>query len=660
MSIADNPGKRERSLSFAYSLAEMGVPVFCAQLDAKGNPKTIKAYGRRGDRRWKGWDKTRPGEQSFRNLRGYRDGDAVCAVGGVVLDWLDWDPRSDPDRKGWEWLKSALDGVKIVTRSRTPSGGWHAGIPSLDLPKGKIGPGVDYQAGLADGASRGFVFIPPTRRISKADGVVRGYEAEVCGKPSSRNLDGLRAAIETAQATYRIRRSSGRRLKTSELWDICLRARKGEQRDALLAIILEWQRQGLDKFIIFNLFVQLASEMPCYDPADPWAPKEDPERYFHELLKPGVYPDAKPGEADGFSLNVSAGDEYISAADIAEEEVTWLNEPFLPFGCIVIMDGDPGQGKSVITAGMVARVSIGKPALPFGNTMINESISCGMIGAEDDIGQAVIGRLRAAGYDGNRNVWFMKLRRDGNGKIEILTFPHGTERVREFIVANELRLLIIDPISAFIGENIHTHNEASVRAALGPVADIARETGCCVVLVRHLNKDGSMKALYRGTGSIAFSALARSGIITGVCPDDGSFGLAQVKCSYARRFDGVVRYAVKEWEDNEAIPVVKWGEWDQGLTADELAKGPSTRKGPEPESQNAIRGILEPMFREKDTWHQQECESRIVEAGLSLHPRTIGKVKQDMGIESVVNRLKDGRVKGWNWTTRKRRASGAF
>ena len=94
----------------------------------------------------------------------------------------------------------------------------------------------------------------------------------------------------------------------------------------------------------------------------------------------------------------------------------------------------------------------------------------------------------------------------------------GRKEMRAFIVANGLRFLIIDPISAFIGENIHTHNEASVRAALGPLADIARETGCCIVLVRHMNKDGSMKALYRGTGSIAFSALARSGIITGALP----------------------------------------------------------------------------------------------------------------------------------------------
>jgi hypothetical protein len=277
-----------------------------------------------------------------------------------------------------------------------------------------------------------------------------------------------------------------------------------------------------------------------------------------------------------------------------------------------------------------------------------------MLGAEDDLGQAVIGRLRAAGYARNRNVRFLKLRPGKDGKPEMLTFPDGTERVRRFIEKNRLRLLVIDPVSSFIGENIHTHNEASVRRALAPLADIARDTGCCIVLVRHLNKDGSMKAMYRGGGSIAFSAIARSGIITGVCPDDGSFGLAQVKCSYAERFKGVVRYSVAHWDGNDRIPVIDWGESDESLTADAIAKGPSDRKGPEPEAQEAVRAVLEPMFAERQTWASEVCKARIKAAGASTHPAVQAKVKKSMGIRSEPDsRTGTGAIAGWVWTTRK-------
>jgi hypothetical protein len=354
--------------------------------------------------------------------------------------------------------------------------------------------------------------------------------------------------------------------------------------------------------------------------------------------------------------DVDGIDTFMSVDDIEEKEVTWLNDPFLPFGSLVIIDGDPGQGKSLVTIGMVARAASGKPALPFGNPGLdaNEAIHCGLMGAEDDISDVVKGRLRAAGYIGNRHIWTMKLpcfdKGKKKGQIVLLTFPDGTGRVRRFIKQNKLRLLIVDPVSAFIVEDINSHNEASVRRALSPLGDIARETGCCIVLVRHLNKDGSMKAMYRGGGSIAFSAIARSGIITGKC-EDGSLGLAQVKCSYAERFKGVVRYSVTGWKENPGIGVVNWGEWDQSLTPEDIV-GSDTRKGPEPRTQNEIRDVLGNMFAEQNTMTQDEAMAALREAGITAHENTIGKVRRSMGINACMARGKKGQASSWVWTTR--------
>jgi hypothetical protein len=348
--------------------------------------------------------------------------------------------------------------------------------------------------------------------------------------------------------------------------------------------------------------------------------------------------------------------ESMSIDDVVMERVEWLNEPFLPFGCLVIIDGDPGQGKSIMTTGMVARAAVGLPALPFGHPWKPEPIHCGLIGAEDDIAMAVKGRLLAAGYTGNRHIWTMKLGRDENGDIELLTFPEGTSKVHKFIADNDLRLLVVDPISAFIGEKIQTHSEASVRRALSPLVEIAKETGCCIVLVRHLNKDGSMKALYRGTGSIAFSAIARSGLITGVCPDDGSFAIAHVKCSYAEKFEGVVRYSIGNASvDGTSFGTIDWGDIDKALTADEIAKGPSKKPGPLSSLQDEICDILRPMFDEKHTWPGRECVARLREAGITANDKTIIKARERLGIRAEIGDRDavTGQVKAYNWTTTK-------
>ena len=77
-----------------------------------------------------------------------------------------------------------------------------------------------------------------------------------------------------------------------------------------------------------------------------------------------------------------------------------------------------------------------------------------------------------------------------------------------------------------------------------------------------------------------------------------------------------------------------------------IAKGPKTRKGPDPELQDRIREVLEGMFDERDTWQQKECEARIREAGINASDPTIGKVRNNIGIRSVMIRNEDGKLVG--------------
>jgi hypothetical protein len=345
---------------------------------------------------------------------------------------------------------------------------------------------------------------------------------------------------------------------------------------------------------------------------------------------------------------VALGGKYVD--DVEDSNAEWLCKPFLPFGSLVILDGDPGQGKSVITILIAANASAGKEILPGSIESYSQPIRSGLVISEDD-DSIVRGRLKAAGYGFDRSIMIMNTKHHG----KYLKFPDGVGIVKKFIIANNLRLLVIDPISQYIGEKIQTHNESSVRDALGPLADVARDTECCILLVRHLNKAGQMKAMYRGGGSIAFSALARSGLITGQLPD-GHYGIAQIKCSYAREFKGTLAYSVEEWEEDEEIPVIEW----QGVVevdADDLSKGPQSRKGPEPTSQNAIRDVLDQLFQAKDTWPQKEVYKNLEDAGCSTDRKTVDKVRAEMGITSHPIRLPNKKYAGWEWTIKQSKLS---
>jgi hypothetical protein len=243
------------------------------------------------------------------------------------------------------------------------------GIPSLGLPKGKVAPGVDYQGGLREPDEngklhRGFVFIPPTERPSKVDGEVQPYEAEVLGDiPDADEYAALRTAITTARrkaiasgSRSRSGSGSGGRLKPSEHRDACLSAGPGEQRDALLKIILEWQFRDYELEDIFNLFIQLVSEMECYKPEDPWYPAngDNPEAWFRDLLKEvGTFvPDARPGELDGIHspmrpglLNGIKTGEWLSRQKF--DTLVMAIPGIVPAG-VVVMAGAPFSGKSLL------------------------------------------------------------------------------------------------------------------------------------------------------------------------------------------------------------------------------------------------------------------------------------------------------------------------
>ena len=189
--------------------------------------------------------------------------------------------------------------------------------------------------------------------------------------------------------------------------------------------------------------------------------------------------------------------EYFSA--VKQRKVDWLWYPYIPYGKITVLQGDPGEGKSTFILNVTALLTTGQkmPDGTGGGKAQTVIYQC----AEDSIADTVKPRLVAAGANCDLVAYII----DDNSK---LTFEDS--RIEEVLQKTGARLLVIDPIQAFLVQDTDMQSAARMRSALSKLADVAEKYRCAVVLVGHLNKSYGGKNLYRGLGSIDIAAIARS------------------------------------------------------------------------------------------------------------------------------------------------------
>jgi AAA domain/DnaB-like helicase N terminal domain len=219
----------------------------------------------------------------------------------------------------------------------------------------------------------------------------------------------------------------------------------------------------------------------------------------------------------------------VSAASIESRAIDWLWPGRLPCGMLTILDGDPGTGKSQIACYLAGCLTYPRPypyaveasSQPAGNVL--------MLAGEDGPDTTIRPRLEAVGADLDRVFFWPEL-------SDPISLPSGVERLRTAVEAQDIRLLVIDPISAYLDGSINTNRDADVRRALRPLGMLAQETNVAILLIRHLNKDASKSALYRGGGSIGFIGSARMAWLVANDPEKPDrLVLAINKTNIARR-----------------------------------------------------------------------------------------------------------------------------
>ena len=211
-------------------------------------------------------------------------------------------------------------------------------------------------------------------------------------------------------------------------------------------------------------------------------------------------------------------------SNIPETEVDWLWYPYIPFGKLSVLNGDPGNGKSTLMMNIIAAASSGG-FVPDGRKMkkpIHVIYQC----SEDSAGDTIKPRLIAAGADCS-NVGFID--------EELTTLSLNDEVIRRAIADFNAKLLVIDPVQAYLGE-ADISNVGGMRRVLHQLSLWAARYDCAVVLVGHLNKRQSSKDIYRSLGSIDLIAAARSAMqIDRTYDDPDILVLRHIKSSLAYR-----------------------------------------------------------------------------------------------------------------------------
>ena len=229
-------------------------------------------------------------------------------------------------------------------------------------------------------------------------------------------------------------------------------------------------------------------------------------------------------------------------SDVEPKSTTWLWEKWIPDGEITILDGDPGTGKSQMTADVMSRVTNGwimppvSPGSPWmgSNGQGRAGRNVVALSAEDSVEKTIVTRAIAAGADRSKIAVFEGITTADLERHVIL--PTDFLALERFIDQVDAALVVIDPLMAFIPE-VDTHRDASIRAGiLAPLQKIAVRLNVAIILVRHLNKAGGASALHRGSGSIAISGQARAVLLTGFNPEDpGKIVLSSVKSNLSNR-----------------------------------------------------------------------------------------------------------------------------
>ena len=312
--------------------------------------------------------------------------------------------------------------------------------------------------------------------------------------------------------------------------------------------------------------------------------------------------------------------KIIRMSDVELTPVEWLWKPYLPFGKLSVLQGNPGEGKTYFAMHLAAACTNGK-LLP--NMERMEPFNVIYQTAEDGLGDTVKPRLIEAGADLDR----VLVIDDSDVQLTL-----SDERIEKAIVENNARLVIIDPIQAYLGADVDMNRANEVRPIFMRLGQVAQRTGCAILLIGHLNKAAGMQSLQRGLGSIDIAAAVRSVMFIGKLKHDPTMRiLTHEKSSLA---PPGVSLAFSLGDEGG----FRWvGEYD--ITADEMLSGIEPQR--ETKTQQAKDLICALLAGGKQVL-SEDIDKAALER--SIPGRTVRDAKRELG-DALKSKIVEGRKK---------------
>ena len=312
--------------------------------------------------------------------------------------------------------------------------------------------------------------------------------------------------------------------------------------------------------------------------------------------------------------------KIIRMSDAELTPVEWLWKPYLPFGKLSVLQGNPGEGKTYFAMHLAAACTNGK-LLP--NMERMEPFNVIYQTAEDGLGDTVKPRLIEAGADLDR----VLVIDDSDVQLTL-----SDERIEKAIIENNARLVIIDPIQAYLGADVDMNRANEVRPIFMRLGQVAQRTGCAILLIGHLNKAAGMQSLQRGLGSIDIAAAVRSVMFIGKLKHDPTMRiLTHEKSSLA---PPGVSLAFSLGDEGG----FRWvGEYD--ITADEMLSGIEPQR--ETKTQQAKDLICTLLAGGKQVL-SEDIDKAALERGIP--GRTVRDAKRELG-DALKSKIVEGRKK---------------
>jgi DNA repair protein RadA/Sms len=300
--------------------------------------------------------------------------------------------------------------------------------------------------------------------------------------------------------------------------------------------------------------------------------------------------------------------KIINMDTIKREEIKWLWYPYIPFGKLTIVQGDPGEGKTTFALKLAAELSNGRCFEAGGS---REPINIIYQTAEDGLADTVKPRLEDAGADCSR----IHVIDDSDHPLSM-----QDSRIELALEQTQAKLLILDPIQAFLGDKVDINRANETRDITKKLGALADRTGCAVILIGHMNKGSGVKAAYRGVGSIDFFAIARSVLLVGRVPERPDIrAIAQIKNNLGPEGDTV---AFQLGENG-----FQWiGNYD--ISVDELLSGICSS-----DKKSKAESLIKSLLETNDTYPANEVFIQGKKLGISK--RTLENVKQELGVKSI-------------------------